>query len=197
MRLIGVTGGVGAGKSRVLNYIKDNYNCEIVLADDVANDIKEPGEQCYEAIVELLGRDITGEDGRIDKQLMAARMFADDTLLAKVNGIIHPATIERIKELGDRARAEDKLDYFIIEAALLIENGFGSYVDEMWYIYTDEPVRRMRLKESRGYSDDKIDDIMSKQLSDEEFRAGCDVVINNSGDFEVTKREIDAALTAK
>lgn len=197
MRLIGVTGGVGAGKSRVLNYIRENYNCEIVLADDVANDIKEPGEQCYEAIVELLGRDITGEDGRIDKQLMAARMFADDTLLAKVNGIIHPATIERIKELGDRARAEDKLDYFIIEAALLIENGFGSYVDEMWYIYTDEPVRRMRLKESRGYSDDKIDDIMSKQLSDEEFRAGCDVVINNSDDFEVTKREIDAALTAK
>lgn len=195
MRIIGITGGVGAGKSRVLEYIADTYNCEIVLADDVGNEIKEPGEKCYEEIVALLGREILDATGHIDRKKMADAIFADDELLEKVNAIIHPAVIERIRQKADAASRKGKCDYFFIEAALLIECGFNDYVDSMWYIYARPEVRRKRLKDSRGYSDEKIDMIMNSQLDDEAFRAGSDVVIDNSDDFEETKWQIRTILT--
>ena len=87
-----------------------------------------------------------------------------------------------------------KLDYLFIEAALLIENGYDKIVDELWYIYADVEVRRQRLKASRGYSDEKIDDILKGQLSDEEFRKYADFVIDNSGDENDTRRQIDLKL---
>lgn len=195
MKIIGITGGVGAGKSEVLKLIKDNYNCIIVLADDIGNQIKEPGEPCYVPLLELLGRDILGEDGYIDKPKMAAKIFADSSLLDKVNDIIHPAVTARIMELAANAKEENKCDYFFIEAALLIECGYNDYVDEMWYIYARPEVRRERLRASRGYSDEKIDNIMASQLSDEAFREGSDVVIDNSDDLENTKRQIAAYLS--
>lgn len=194
MKIIGITGGVGAGKSKVLEFIRDNYNCEVLLADVVANDIKEPGEECYDAIVSLLGKGILSPDGRIDKSLMAARIFEDESLLKKVNDIIHPAVIERLKTKALEAREKGVLDYFFLEAALLIECGFNDFVDEMWYIYASENVRRERLKQSRGYSDAKIDSILDSQLRDEQYRDGSDVVIDNSGSFEDTISQINGRL---
>ena len=193
-KIIGITGGVGSGKSRILQYIRDNYNCKIVTADDMANEVKEPGGECYDRIVTLLGDDILTDDGRIDRGRMAAKIYADKDLLNKVNSIIHPAVIGRIKAMGNEERERGSLDYFFIEAALLIECGFNDYVDEMWYIYSDKDVRRQRLKESRGYDDAKIDGIMKSQLSDEQYRAGSDVVIDNDGEFEFTMKQIDARL---
>ena len=193
-KIIGITGGVGAGKSAVLNYIRDNYDCIIVTADDMGNEVKEPGGECYDRIVSLLGDDILTEDGHIDRKKMASKIYADDTLLDKVNSIIHPAVIDRIKRLGDEARKKGEIPYFFIEAALLIETGFNDYVDEMWYIYADMDVRRQRLKASRGYDDARIDGIMANQLSDEGYRAGSDVVIDNSGDLADTAKQIDKYL---
>lgn len=194
MKIIGITGGVGAGKSSVLDYIGANYDCEIVTADDIANEIKEPGEECYEAIVRLLGDSVLDADGYIDKKKMADAIYADNKLREEVNAIIHPAVIARIKEKGDAARRKGRPRFFFIEAALLIECGFNDYVDEMWYIYADMNVRRERLKSSRGYSDAKIDGIMASQLSDEEFKKHSDTVIDNSGDMEITAHQIDMKL---
>ena len=125
---------------------------------------------------------------------MAAAIYADDALREQVNDIIHPAVIGRIKEKGNRARKEGRPELFFIEAALLIECGFCEYVDEMWYIYADESVRRRRLRENRGYDDLKTDSIMASQLSDEEFKKNSDYVIDNSGDMSVTIKQIDARL---
>ncbi len=193
-KIIGITGGVGAGKSSVLNYIRDNYDCMIITADDMGNEVKEPGGECYDRIISLLGEDILSPDGHIDRKKMASKIYADEELLEKVNAVIHPAVIARIKRLGDEARAEGRIPYFFIEAALLIETGFKDYVDEMWYIYADMSVRRQRLRDSRGYDDAKIDGIMDSQLSDEEYRAGSDVVIDNSGEFSETAEQIDKYL---
>ena len=96
--------------------------------------------------------------------------------------------------MGNEERERGSLDYFFIEAALLIECGFNDYVDEMWYIYSDKDVRKKRLKQSRGYDDAKTEAIMKSQLSDEEYRAGSDVVIDNDGEFELTMKQIDARL---
>lgn len=196
MKFIGITGGVGAGKSEILSYIRKHYLCEIYLADEVAHEVKRKGMPCYHRLVELLGEDSLAPDGEIDKGIMAQKIFAEESLLEKVNAILHPAVKEYLMERYRRALAEGKAELFFVEAALLIECGYGTLVDEMWYIYADEAVRRERLKKARGYSDEKIDQIMQAQLGEEQFRAGSDFVIDNSGDLEWTYRQIDERLEA-
>lgn len=194
MRLIGITGGVGAGKSTVLEYIRAHYLCRIYLADEVAHVVKEPGQPCYEALVELLGQDILEEDGRIHKGRMAEKIFRDENLLEQVNAIVHPAVQEYLLEKVQEARQEGHTELFFIEAALLIECGYRDIVDEMWYIYAKEDMRRQRLRERRGYTLEKIEQIMSSQLTEEAFRAGSDFVINNSGTPEESFRQIRRKL---
>ncbi|MDE5747438.1 MAG: dephospho-CoA kinase [Acetatifactor sp.] len=194
MRLIGITGGVGAGKSTLLEYIKAHYLCRIYLADEVAHAVKEPGQPCYEALVALLGREVLEEDGRIHKGRMAEKIFRDENLLEQVNAIVHPAVQEYLLEKIQEARQEGQAELFFIEAALLIECGYGDIVDEMWYIHAGEDVRRKRLGESRGYSSEKTGQIMESQLTEQQFRAGSDFVIDNSGTPEESYRQIRSRL---
>ena len=194
MRIIGITGGIGAGKSRVLQYIEEHYNCRVILADDVGNEVKLPGKICYNELVELLGNDILDEEGYIQKDKMAALIFSDKDLLEKVNAIIHPAVQNYILEAIEKEKKDDRLDFFFLEAALLIECGYGTHVDELWYVYADKEVRRQRLKENRHYSDEKITSIMNGQLAEEDFRKHCQVVIDNSKDLEETQKQIDKIL---
>lgn len=193
MKMIGITGGVGAGKSEILAYLKKKYGAYVLLADEVANFLKQPGQSCYQPVVDLLGEDLVGADGRINNQKMAEKIFSNPSLLEQVNAIIHPAVRIYIeKEIEEKQREGMKL--FVLEAALLIEQHYDEVVDEMWYIYTSDAVRRERLRKSRGYSDDKITAIMKKQMSEEEFRAGSNFVIDNSQDFEYTKQQIDQKM---
>jgi len=191
---IGITGGVGCGKSSVLDYIAGNYNCVIVIADDIGNKVKEPGQACFDELVELMGKDVLGDDGYIDKKKMADKIFADPVLLEKANNIIHPAVKEYILKLKAEEMKKGEKDYFFIEAALLIECGYRAYTDELWYIYAPEDVRRKRLRDSRGYSDEKIDRIIGAQLDEENFKKGCDRMIDNSGNLKATYRQIDRFL---
>lgn len=194
MKVIGITGGVGAGKSAILSYIEKKYNCRIIFADEVAHKVKEPGQVCYRKLILLLSEEILQPDGKIDKAKMASKIFASDELLEKVNEIIHPAVQDYILEMITLERKENKLDFLFIEAALLIEAGYLDIVEELWYIYADEDVRRARLKSSRHYSDEKIDAIMEQQLSEEEFRKHCKVVIDNSKTLESAYEQIDRKL---
>lgn len=194
MRLIGITGGVGAGKSTILEYIKAHYRCRVYLADQVAHAVKEPGQPCYEALVELLGREVLEENGQIHKGRMAERIFRDENLLEQVNVLVHPAVRAYLLEKIREAREEGWAELFFIEAALLIECGYRDIVDEMWYVHAGEDLRSGRLRESRGYSPEKIGQIMGSQLTEEGFRAGSDFVIDNSGTPEESYRQIRRRL---
>ena len=186
MKVIGITGGVGAGKSCVLDFLEKNYNCVIVKADDLAKSLYNKGESCYRPLIKLLSRDVLNDEGAIDFKKMASMIYTDESLRLKVNAIVHPrvkkAVLKDIKKYG----REGKYDYYFLEAALLIEDNYRAIVDEIWYIYTDESVRRERLKASRGYSDEKIDGILKSQLSEAEYREGSDFTIDNSGTEEAT-----------
>ena len=194
MKIIGITGGVGSGKSAVLDDLKARYGAYILKADELANSLKGRGEEGFEPIVALLGEEVLGEDGQIDNKKMAQCIFGDPELLAKVNNILHPMVKERILRSIEEKRAEGKTELFVLEAALLLEEGYDSVVDEMWYIFATEEVREKRLAQSRGYSREKIRSIMQKQLTEEAFREGCDVVIDNSKSMKETQRQIDAVL---
>ena len=188
MRFIGITGGVGAGKTEILKYIGQHYKCEIYLADEIGHKVKEPGTEGYHALVALMGDGILAPDGQIDKPAMAAKIFADPTLLEQVNAIIHPAVKKYLADRLAEAKNKGDVELFFVEAALLIESGYEHIVDEMWYIYAREDVRRRRLSESRGYTPEKIEKIIASQLSEEEFRQHCDFVIDNSDSLEATDR---------
>ncbi len=194
MKTIGITGGVGAGKSLVLNYIKNHYCAKIYMADDIANLLKEPGQSCYQPMIDLLGEDILDADKCIDKAKMAERIFSEGDLLQKVNAVIHPAVKAYVLSEIDTEHKKGEHDFFILEAALLIEEHYDEILDELWYIRADEEVRSERLKASRNYSDDKIRNIMNNQMSDAVFMEHCKVIIENNGDLEKTFRQIDEKL---
>ena len=196
MKVIGITGGVGCGKSALLAYVKEKYNCKVILADEVAHRVKEPGASCYEELVRALPPDCLNGDGTINRRRMAAAIFGSRELLEKVNGIIHPAVKSEILREIRKTRAQGQKDFLFLEAALLIEKGYLEIVDEMWYIYADEQVRRRRLKEKRGYSDEKITAIFRSQLKEEEYRRHCKLVINNSESLESACREIEERIRA-
>ena len=207
MKIIGVTGGVGAGKSEILHYIETHYNARVLLADEAAHAIEAPGGAIYEPLIQLLDRypvpvtdgaeaaPITLPDGMINKPEMARRIFSVPELLDQVNQLVHPAVKIYILDESAREKKAGRLDFFIVEAALLIEGGYKKHLDELWYIYCDEKERRRRLRASRGYSDEKIDNILRSQLSEQEFRDNADVVIDNSGTIEAACAQVDAALS--
>ena len=194
MKIIGITGGVGAGKSLVLDYLEKEHHAYVLYADKIANDLKMPGEACYVPLIQLLGQDICQEDGTIDKVKMAEKIFRDKDVLAKVNAIVHPAVKAFVCKQIEEKKEQGNVSWFVIEAALLIEDHYDEICDEMWYIYADVETRRQRLRESRGYTEERIQGIICGQLSDQAFRNACQVVIENSGDAEETYRQIDKKL---
>lgn len=197
MRTIGITGGVGAGKSEILAYLKAHYRCRVIMADEVARKLEEPGEICYKRIVALLGETILQEDGQIDRGAMAQLIFRKKALLEEINWIVHPAVQEYIEQQIELEKRQERFDFLFVEAALLIECGYDAILDELWYIYTDAAVRRERLKRARAYSDEKIDSIMNGQLPEETFREKCHFVVDNSGSLEAACGQIDKRLGEK
>ena len=192
MKVIGITGGVGCGKSSILELINKHVNAFILRSDELAKDLEKKGEICYKPLVELLGTGILDEDEEINPKKMAAAIFEEDNdeRLKKVNGIIHPCVKKRILELIETKRKEGKYDYFFIEAALLIEDHYDLICDELWYIYASINTRADRLRRTRGYSDEKIKGIMSSQLDEDTFRKNCKVVIDNDGDIADAEKSL-------
>ena len=190
MKIIGITGGVGSGKTQVLSYIEKHYKCRIVRSDETAHLLYEPGQECYKKLVALLGLEILAEDKTIDKGKMAAVIFSNKMLLERVNQIVHPEVKNYILRQIEYEKGKGVVDYFFIEAALLIEEHYDQIVDELWYIYADTQIREKRLVENRQYSTQKIAYIMEGQLSEEEFRKHCQVVISNNGSLEETYKQI-------
>ncbi len=192
--VIGITGGVGSGKSKILEYLGQHYLAKVLLADEIAAKLKQPGEICYQALVDLLGENVLTKDGAIDNQKMAQRVFGDSNLLEAVNQLIHPEVKRKIAKEIELSKEQGDCDYVFLEAALLVEGGYKEMVDEMWYIYSREEVRISRLQIGRGYSTEKIESIMSKQLSEKEFRKNSDRIINNSDSLEEALQEVKQAL---
>lgn len=194
MKVIGITGGVGAGKSAILNYLKEQHHAVVVEADKVGHLLMEPGGACYYSIVEKFGSSILNGDQTINRGKLGKIVFADESLLNELNKIIHPRVKSHIVSEIAKERAYHRTNYFVVEAALLIEDHYDVICDEMWYIHTDADIRAKRLKETRGYDDEKIAGIMANQKSPEEFRSACQVVIDNSGDLAYTYEQIDRQL---
>ena len=193
MIIIGVTGGMGAGKSRVLAYLEEKWNARTIRLDDISRDLLARNGLCYEQTIHIFGEEIVKPDGDLDRALIARMIFEDSRLRDRLNALVHPAVKAEVRWIAEEMRQLDA-GLLVVEAALLIEGGYREICDELWYIYADEAVRRERLKSSRGYTDERIDGTFATQLSDNAFRACVDFVVDNSGSFEDAARAIDSHL---
>lgn len=190
MKIIGITGGVGAGKTQVLEYLNDKYGATICQTDAVGRKLQKKGTQCFDAIVEYFGTEILDEKGELDREKLASIVFSDSTKRSALNAIVHPAVTEEIRrKIAKEERRNTNL--FIVESALLIETHYDEICDEVWYIYADAPIRRNRLIYTRGYDARKVDGIIAAQLPKEVFMEHCDRVIDNSNTFEETQAQLD------
>ncbi|MDD3185288.1 MAG: dephospho-CoA kinase [Anaerostipes sp.] len=188
-KIIGITGGVGSGKSEVLRILKEDFQAKIIIADQVAHDLMEPGNVNYKGIVAEFGTDILLEDKKINRKALGQIVFHNKEKLQRLNQLTHPNVDGKIQEIMKEGREED-CHLIVCEAAILVGAGYEAMFDELWYIFTREEVRRERLKASRGYSDEQIDAMLSNQTSEEEFKRIADVVIDNSDTLERTKEQI-------
>ena len=209
MKFIGITGGVGAGKSTVLDYIATHKNARILKADEISAKLCEPkneadtkmrkqsepnidgneklqesherGETVNERLQKLFANeDCFDEAGVMNRNKVAAIIFSDEQKRRQMERIVHPAVKKEILRIYEEEKKKEELDFLILEAALLIEEHYDEICDELWYIWTNEENRRKRLKESRGYSDEKINRIFAGQLTEEEYRKHCKACIDNN-----------------
>ena len=193
MKILGITGGVGSGKSKVLRHLNEEYGAVICLLDDVARLLQQNGQRCFSRIVEVFGDEVVGEDQELDRQKLSEIVFSDAEKLKILNDIVHPEVKHWVVEDIEQKKKEE-VPLYVIEAALLPTAGYDEICDEMWYIYTNIDVRTERLKETRGYSEERIQNMIASQPDEGVFREACSAVIDNSGTFEDTKRQIGEPL---
>lgn len=195
IKVLGITGGVGAGKSTVLEYLSEKYRARVIQLDQVAHLLMEPGQECFLKVTEAFGMDILDEDGCICRPRLYQKTFSDRLELERLNGIVHPMVKEWVKEEIEKERLKGDVPFIVLEAALLLEDHYDVICDEIWFIYVQKDARSKRLQNSRGYSLEKIEQILKNQKTDEEFRGLCQFVVDNSSDIlENTYEQIDRGL---
>lgn len=192
MQVIGLTGGVGCGKSTILKLIQENCNCRVLITDEISREQMEPGKAAYRKVVGEFGPEIVCRDGTVDRKKLAEIVFADPEKLKKLNELTHPPVTEYVLSVVEQERKQELHEILLIETALLIEGGYDSFCDQVWYVYAPKEHRKRRLMESRGYSEEKIEDIFGRQRSEEEFRKVATAVIDNRDGR--TEKEILAQL---
>lgn len=180
MKVYGITGGAGTGKSEVIKMLQQNFGGCVIMSDEVARELMQKGNISYQLIVEYFGRDILMDDGEIDRKKLADHVFNNKEALEKLNSMTHPYVKDEIRKLIAEAEASGECRFVALESAILLECGYEDICDEFWYVYTKPEIRRQRMKETRNYSDEKIDSVMRNQQPDEAFFEQCSFVIKNN-----------------
>lgn len=180
MKVYGITGGAGTGKSEVIKMLQENFGGCVIMSDEVARELMQKGNISYQLIVEYFGRDILRDDGEIDRKKLADHVFNNKEALEKLNSMTHPYVKDEIRKLIAEAEASGECRFVALESAILLECGYEDICDEFWYVYTKPEIRRQRMKETRNYSDEKVDSVMRNQQPDEVFFEQCSFVIKNN-----------------
>ena len=189
MRIIGLTGGIGSGKTTVAERLRQK-GAFVVDADKVAREIVEPGQPALAELADAFDGILTPEGG-LDRAELARQAFASTTATDKLNAITHPRIRARTAELFDTA-AEEGREVVVYDMPLLIENGETETVDTVLVVDAPDDVRIARLVESRGLDEDDARRRLAAQVDRQTRLAAADVVLDNSGDIETLVAQVDA-----
>ncbi|MDK8345302.1 dephospho-CoA kinase [Brevibacterium sp. UMB1308A] len=186
--LIGLTGGIGAGKSTVAQLFEER-GVPIVDADAIARDVVKPGQPALAELVEYFGDTILGADGELNRGRLAEVAFADAESHEALNAIMHPAISAETSKRIDALRGEHSV--IVHDVPLLVEAGLAGNYDLTVLVDTPAEVRMQRLTELRGMDPEDAKKRIAAQATDEQRRAVCDVALDNSGDIEHLRAQFE------
>jgi len=184
---IGLTGGIGAGKSAVAGLLA-GHGAVVVDADVIAREVVEPGSSGFDAVLAEFGPRVRGADGRLDRARLASIVFADEAARRRLNAIVHPLVAERTAELL-AAVAPDAV--VVHDVPLLVENGLAGHYDLVLVVEAPAAARLGRLAE-RSMAPEEAKARMAAQASDADRRAVADVLIRNDGTLDDLAAQVDA-----
>ena len=193
-QVIGITGGIGCGKSVVMDLLEKEYGAAVILADTVGHDLMKPGAINYNGILERFGTGILLENGEIDRKKLGALVFGNQNNLTALNQITHPNIINEIQSRIDTYRKDDSVSFVCLESAILFDTGLDKLCDTTWYVYANEKVRIERLMAGRGYTEEYCKTVMAKQTGEDVYREKSDIVIDNSGSVDNTRMQLKEIL---
>lgn len=181
--VIGITGGAGSGKTTVVERIKQMVPTEFLHCDIIAHELMEPGGASYVALIEEYGTKILEESQetpkKISREKLAGVALATEESAKRLNEITHPLVRKKLEERLAELEEQHFWGLAIVEAALLIEAGYQELCDELWFVQAPLADRVCRMKENRGYSEEKIEKLLKAQLTEEEFLVHADFVVQN------------------
>jgi len=185
---IGITGGIGSGKSEVTRYLR-SLGEYVICADEVSKQIVAPGEAGNTALRQVFGDSYFLEDGTLNRKKLADEVFGHAERLTTLNNVLHPLIVARIDML-----ASAKKTRMFIDAALLIETGMYQWVDKVWLVVADIQTRVKRVMSRDGLTAGEVERRIKSQLSDTQMMPYADEIIDNSGSLSELKRRVDALL---
>jgi dephospho-CoA kinase len=188
VKRVGLTGGIGSGKSAVLRLLAER-GAVVVDADAIAREVVAPGTDGLQAVADEFGDEMLAPDGSLDRDALAQRVFADAFSLARLEAIIHPRVRARRERLVGAAGADDVV---VEDIPLLVEKGMAGEFDLVVVVEAPLDVRIDRLVRLRGMDRRDVDARLANQAGDAARRAAADVVIENGGSLE----ELEAQVTA-
>lgn len=194
MRVIGLTGGVGSGKSYVAHYLAKYGQMELLVADELGHMAMEAGTESFRQILARFGEQILREDGSLDRGKIAEIVFRDSVAMEDLNGIIHPVVKSYIADYIRERR--DRSGTILLESAILYESCCDSFCDEVWYVHVPEKLRICRLCADRGYTEEKAKAIIARQQPEEFFRRHADRIIENIGTKQDLERVLESMIPA-
>ena len=178
--VLGITGGVGCGKSTLMRLLASHYQAKLLIADEIGHEVMEPHTAAWQEIRKTFaGEGIFTEGGDIDRERLAALIYRDDEKRLLLNRIVHPHVF---REIERRLREWRDEPLVVLETAILFETGCDVLCDEIWWIDTDREERIRRLIRSRGYTRERAEAIMDRQLGEAEWEDKCHHRIDNNQD---------------
>ena len=189
MILIGLTGGIGSGKSEVARLLTA-LGAEVIDADQIVRELQQPGAEVYHAMIEMLGQEIVSPDKSLDRGKIAGQVFADESLLKKLNELIHPIVRRVMNERVESFRNTDKV--VVLDIPLLVENPRPG-LDGVLVVDLDTQIAIQRLVEQRQMKLEDAQARVAKQATREQRRAIAGHVIDNSGDRQALDASVDRA----
>lgn len=196
--VIGLTGGIGTGKTTVARILKE-LGLTVISADEIGHQLLEPGTEVYEQVKKFFGPEVLDEAGRIDRQTLGRLVFRDPEKRRRLNDLMHPAIIARIKAEVERLKQAGK--DVVVEAPLLFEAGLAAKAatgfDEIWVVAASPAVQLARVQARNGLGADEARRRIDAQMPLEEKIARAEVTVYNDGSETELKEKVKALFTAR
>jgi len=190
MLKIGLTGGIGAGKTVVSDYFQ-HLGVAVLDTDIIAREVVQPGSEVLQQLAQCFGNDILNPAGALQRERLRAKVFSDPTKKQTMEDIIHPAIRQRLLQQLETLASAATSPYCIIVIPLLLEKNWQALVDRVLLVLAPEQEKIKRIKARQEISHDEIQQIMLAQASDDQRRAIADDILDNDGNIEQLHRQID------